>query len=271
MPSTSVKPTDTTPTRERKYQVMEIFGPTIQGEGIQAGFRTGFIRFGGCDYRCEKCDSLHAVIPEMVVRNSQRMTVDEIVAKCEELFHPATCDWITFSGGNPAMHDLASLVSILKSKGYKINVETQGSLRPEWLRAVDQITVSPKTPGMGETFEWAKFQKFFATYGNPICVKVVIFSAQDLVVAEQIDSWLFKSGQFTTEELDNVSLYLSLGNPKPPAFNEDNELLPSDLTADELLKDYRILIEEVLQNPHLKRWAFLPQIHVLTYGNQAGV
>ena len=37
--------------------VLEIFGPTIQGEGMVIGRKTMFVRTGGCDYRCSWCDS----------------------------------------------------------------------------------------------------------------------------------------------------------------------------------------------------------------------
>jgi 7-carboxy-7-deazaguanine synthase len=52
--------------KTRTYPVVEVFGPTIQGEGALAGLPTLFVRFGGCDYRCSWCDSLLAVLPEQV-------------------------------------------------------------------------------------------------------------------------------------------------------------------------------------------------------------
>ncbi len=48
-------------TRSNEIRVSEIFGPTIQGEGVLIGLPTVFVRSGGCDYRCSWCDSLHAV------------------------------------------------------------------------------------------------------------------------------------------------------------------------------------------------------------------
>lgn len=44
-----------------RIRIAEIFGPTIQGEGVLIGEPTVFVRTGGCDYRCAWCDSLHAV------------------------------------------------------------------------------------------------------------------------------------------------------------------------------------------------------------------
>lgn len=41
----------------RKIPVLEIFGPTIQGEGMVVGRKTMFVRTAGCDYRCAWCDS----------------------------------------------------------------------------------------------------------------------------------------------------------------------------------------------------------------------
>lgn len=38
--------------RVRTLPVIEVFGPTVQGEGILAGLATYFVRFGGCDYLC---------------------------------------------------------------------------------------------------------------------------------------------------------------------------------------------------------------------------
>ena len=48
----------------KKVRVSEIFGPTVQGEGPLIGKPTVFVRTGGCDYRCNWCDTLYAVLPK---------------------------------------------------------------------------------------------------------------------------------------------------------------------------------------------------------------
>src|SRR3954454_18364888 len=90
--------------RTRTFPVIEIFGPTIQGEGAEAGLPTHFVRLGGCDYRCSWCDTMYAVDPATVRATSERLEVAEIVERLGRLDgHP---EWVTLSGGNPALHHL---------------------------------------------------------------------------------------------------------------------------------------------------------------------
>lgn len=56
----------TTPPAAKTLPVIEIFGPTVQGEGAEAGVPTHFLRLGGCDYRCAWCDTMYAVDPATV-------------------------------------------------------------------------------------------------------------------------------------------------------------------------------------------------------------
>jgi len=128
------------------FPVVEVFGPTIQGEGELAGMPTAFVRFGGCDYRCSWCDSLHAVLPEHV-RGAHRMTPAQIAAALEAL--PGRPDWVTLSGGNPALLELGDLVALLHAAGRRVAVETQGSVWRDWLGDVDLLTISPKPPSSG--------------------------------------------------------------------------------------------------------------------------
>jgi 7-carboxy-7-deazaguanine synthase len=152
--------TVTAEVKVKRHPVIELFGPVIQGEGSQAGVQTLFIRFGGCDYRCAKCDSLHAVIPGAVQKNAEWLTPLEIADRCTAIRDTTGVEWITFSGGNPLMHRLDELVSILTTRDFQINVETQGTLWQDWLYAVTIVTVSPKSLGMGEKFEEGKYRRF---------------------------------------------------------------------------------------------------------------
>lgn len=269
----------------KKHPVIELFGPVIQGEGSQAGQQTLFIRFGGCDYRCKMCDSMHAVLPGAVQKNASWMTPEQIVTACVQEKIATGVEWITFSGGNPLMHKLDELVTLLRGEGFHINVETQGTLWQDWLYNVDVVTVSPKSWGMGEKFEEKKYTKFLQKLNGmrPLCVKVVVFSEQDLEFAYGIYMITTQvSKQWLYEVQGSIAYYLSLGNPYPPVLDDEyvahdnpdmtgelNGLAPLDLTKD-LLQSYQRLSEEVLGDRRLKAFRFLPQLHVLVYGNEAG-
>ena len=43
--------------KPQTWPVAEIFGPTVQGEGIDQGAVVTFVRFGGCDFKCSWCDT----------------------------------------------------------------------------------------------------------------------------------------------------------------------------------------------------------------------
>ena len=259
----------------KRFPVLEIFGPVIQGEGSQAGTQTLFIRFGGCDYRCERCDSLHAVDPIAVKKHARRLTAEEIFQEVVKLHMATGVRWVTFSGGNPLMHKLDELVEKLNQVGLAINVETQATLWQDWLYNCTVVTVSPKSWGMGEKFEEDKYRKFLTKLNGyrPLCVKIVVFSAQDVEFAIFIQqltnevalNWLYGGHE-------NIAYYMSLGNPYPPILNDEHDLVSNpdfDLTKD-LLQSYKILCEEILPDPRTKDFKFLPQLHVLVYGNETG-
>lgn len=237
-----------------------------------------FIRFGGCDYRCKMCDSLHAVDPVAIKKHAKRMSAAEIWGELEIRQMHTGVDWVTFSGGNPCMHKLDDLVGMLNRAGWKINVETQGTLWQDWLYNCTVVTVSPKSWGMGEKFEDLKYIKFLQKLNGvrPLCVKVVVFSEQDIEFAHDIKritedvtkDWLYESQM-------GIAYYLSLGNPYPPVLNEEHDLVDAPQDDDfsqvqTLLASYKRLSEELLQDPRMKAFRFLPQLHVLVYGNETG-
>src|ERR1700755_1288096 len=120
----------------RTHPVIEICGPTIQGEGAEAGVPTHFIRLGGCDYRCSWCDTLYAVDPATVRDTAVKLSAEEIVRDVKAL--AGRPEWVSISGGNPALHDAQALVEGLHAEGFKVAVETQGSRFKPWLNEVER-------------------------------------------------------------------------------------------------------------------------------------
>lgn len=251
---------------KKKIPLVECFGPTVQGEGAVIGQQTYFLRFGLCDYKCTMCDSMHAVDPRQVKANAQWIPQEEIatVLRQQRAASQYSTNWVTFSGGNPCIHDLQELVSILKLEGWQICVETQGTFNPTWLADVDVISISPKGPGMGEQLELKKLDNFIRPLAslqvNQFYLKVVIFDERDLEVSRML---------FERYVLTNVirpsQFFLSLGNPYPPG-SEFLGNLPKELT-----KLYKGLLEDIMKDRHLSQVRFLPQMHVLLWGNQQKV
>jgi 7-carboxy-7-deazaguanine synthase len=249
----------------KKLPIMEIFGPTIQGEGPAVGEQTFFIRFGGCDYRCQKCDSMHAVIPALIKENATYMTVADIFDHLIDLRNRTMCSSVTLSGGNPLIYDITNLITILKLNGFKIHVETQATIFRPWVNLCNSVVLSPKAPGMGERFEKDKLVNFIGLTDTsvPLAVKIVVFSAQDIDHAAMVFHGLTRSfGQ-------RCSYFLSLGNSMPPS--EKGGPVHEGFERDFLIHEYRILMEDILQDVRMRDVRVLPQVHVLLWGNARGV
>lgn len=117
------------------YLVKELFGPTVQGEGVHAGRACVFLRFAVCNLRCTWCDTDFA--PEGAVP----MSAGEIVRRLVELdSHQARM--VVVTGGEPALQWDQALADALRGAGFAVHMESNGT-RP--LQApVDWLTVSPK-------------------------------------------------------------------------------------------------------------------------------
>jgi 7-carboxy-7-deazaguanine synthase len=227
-----------------RFPVVEIFGPVIQGEGAMIGHQTHFVRLGGCDYRCSWCDSMFAVFPEEVRENSEHLSSEEILRRLATL-NPHT-PWVTLSGGNPALHRLDPLVAALSGSGFRIAVETQGTIYRDWLEKCTLVTISPKPPSSGMEQPIESVERFVELPGANL--KVIVFDEADLEFAKCVH-----------RRYPHVPFYLQVGN----------DLSGDDVTS--LLEKLSWLSERALADPELAGAIVLPQLHVLMYGNRRGV
>lgn len=238
---------------ERRFPVVEVFGPTVQGEGPEAGRPAYFIRFGGCDYRCSWCDSMYAVEPAVVRATASRLTSDAIVALLDSLERGPTMAVLT--GGNPALLELGQLVGMLHDQQIDVSVETQGSIWRDWLQRVDRLVVSPKGPssGMDTPRHRRQFETFMqaARVSPSLVLKVVVFDQSDLEWAMTL-----------ADAYDHDSFYISAGTDVG---------LPDAETLERLTARYRWLCESVARSSSLTRARVLPQLHVVAWGTVRGV
>ncbi|MFK4165844.1 7-carboxy-7-deazaguanine synthase QueE [Paenibacillus lautus] len=244
-------------TVDRPIPIMEIFGPTVQGEGMVVGRKTMFVRTAGCDYRCSWCDS--AFTWDGSAKDSiSLLSADEI---WQELYRLGgeRFDHVTLSGGNPALlPQLGALVDELHRHGITVAVETQGSRWQDWLNHIDEVTISPKPPSSGMDTDWGKLDDIVSRLsarppGRTFSLKVVVFDDKDLTYAETVH-----------ERYPNVPFYLQTGNPD--VGTGDTSSLVS-----QLLDRYESLVDAVMQSDRLNDVRVLPQLHTLVWGNKRGV
>lgn len=231
-------------------RISEIFGPTIQGEGALIGQPTVFVRTGGCDYRCTWCDTLHAV--DSVFRGEWKpMSAADIFARVQELSGHKPL-MISLSGGNPAIQNLAPLISLGKQQGYRFTIETQGSIAQDWFADIDVLTLSPKPPSSGMTTDWDAFDRCVQAAGEntQTVLKIIIFDDADYFYAQE-----------TAQRYPDLPLFLQPGNHTPP---------PAAPDIDALMERMRWLVEKTTNDQWFSA-TVLPQLHVMLWGNIRGV
>ncbi|MAI09646.1 MAG: 7-carboxy-7-deazaguanine synthase [Euryarchaeota archaeon] len=109
--------------------MVEIFH-SVQGEGYHAGLPHVFVRFGNCNLRCSWCDTDFLTYDEMDVED----VVEQVLSY--------NCNRVIFTGGEPALQDLATIGSRLKDAGCSLSIETNGTVEVD--PVIDWICVSPK-------------------------------------------------------------------------------------------------------------------------------
>ena len=232
-----------------RISVSEIYGPVVQGEGAVIGRPTVFVRTGGCDYRCDWCDSLYAVLPRY--RDTWvRMGTEEVFAEVRRLSEKPIL--VTLSGGNPALQPLGGLIERGREEGYTFAVETQGSVAKDWFGGLDHLTLSPKPPSSGMETDWGKLGRCLEAAGERTSkiFKVVVFDDGDYAYAREV-----------AIRFPEVPMYLQVGNDYPPGA-APHEVPEPDMSW--LLDRYSWLAEKVIADGW-NEVRVLPQLHVLVW------
>jgi 7-carboxy-7-deazaguanine synthase len=231
-------------------RIAEIFGPTIQGEGLLIGEPTLFVRAGGCDYRCSWCDSPHAV-DSRHRHDWEKIDAAEAMSRLSALSGGQPM-MVSLSGGNPAIQDFGPLINMGHALGYRFACETQGSIARDWFAALDMLVLSPKPPSSGERTDWTAFEACLAAAGSaPRVMKIVIFDEDDLAYARA-----------AADRYPQLELCLQPGNPE----SDPQKAVEPVALAERLLW----LVEATVGRGWL-RPRILPQLHVLIWGNKRGV
>lgn len=239
----------------RRIPVLEVFGPTVQGEGMVIGRKTMFVRTAGCDYQCSWCDS--AFTWDGSAKDDIRLlTAAEVI---EELTRVggSSFNHVTISGGNPALlPQLGELIDGLHDRGIQVALETQGSRWQPWFTDIDDLTLSPKPPSSGMETNWEVQDDIVARLqaaDRRFCLKVVVFDDADLAYA-----------RIAHERYPAVPFYAQAGNGNLTE-TEPAKMLPY------LVERYEWLIGQTMADDSLRSVHVLPQLHTWVWGNKKGV
>jgi len=133
------------------YAVKECF-LTLQGEGVQSGSRAVFLRFAGCNLwsgreqdrasaECNFCDT--DFVGTDGAGGGKFADSGELAAHVERLWGGGSDRrLVVITGGEPMLQLDGALVDRLHERGFRIAVETNGTLSAT--RGIDWICVSPK-------------------------------------------------------------------------------------------------------------------------------
>ena len=137
------------------YAVKEMF-LTLQGEGLQAGMRAVFLRFAGCNLwsgreedrataDCRFCDTDFVGIDGD--GGGRFADANALADRVLALWNQGLADdrgspLVVITGGEPMLQLDAPLVAALRARGFRIAIETNGTIPV--IDGVDWICVSPK-------------------------------------------------------------------------------------------------------------------------------
>ncbi|OFN95852.1 7-cyano-7-deazaguanosine (preQ0) biosynthesis protein QueE [Staphylococcus sp. HMSC077B09] len=235
-----------------KIPVLEIFGPTIQGEGRVIGRKTMFVRTAGCDYRCSWCDSAFTW-DGSAKEDIQLMTAEEIYNQLKKIGGDRF-DHVTISGGNPALiKGIQDLVDLFEEKQIYTALETQGSKFQPWMRQINDLTISPKPPSSNMKTNIDILDSVIEQcIESTLNLKVVIFDDDDYEFAKMIH-----------HRYPNIPFYLQVGNP----YLDDDV----DNHTEKLLSRYEALVDRLMASNDMNQVYVLPQLHTLLWSNKKGV
>jgi len=150
-----------------RLRITEIF-LSVQGEAVDVGWPTVFVRLTGCPLRCNYCDTAYAF------HGGRWMSFDEVLQEVAGYGVERVC----VTGGEPlAQRNCRAFLTRLCDEGHRVCLETSGALDvadvdPRVVKVMDL-----KTPGSGESAR--NRMENLASLGQDDVLKFVICDRND--------------------------------------------------------------------------------------------
>ena len=230
----------------KKLRIAEVFS-SIQGEGIDAGTPSMFVRISGCNLRCVWCDTPYSSwSPE-----GDYFTVDEIVAQLGALENHTH---VVVTGGEPMLFpETVELCNQLSAQEKFITIETAGTVFQEL--KCDLMSISPKlansTPPQDSG--WAERHEKTRTNINVVTQLLKKYDCQlKFVVNPDVDG-----------DIDEINDLLE----KLPCIRADRiMLMPEGTDSATLARRTKALVEPVTAHG----WRISPRLHIDLFGDTRG-
>jgi organic radical activating enzyme len=218
-------------------QVCEIFY-SIQGEGQEIGQPAVFLRLQGCNLRCKFCDTAYSQkINKNIHTNSEKnIPTTEILKEIKKF--PAK--HLVITGGEPLLQQKELIPLLKKLKNYFIEIETNGTIKPDISQYINKFNCSPKLSNAIKNPLAYNSLKFFPK--EKTIYKFVINDQKDIKEAKKFirDNHL----------------------PKNKVF-----LMPQGKTTEEIIEKSKFLIEICKK----ELFGFAPRLHIMLWNNQKKV
>lgn len=212
-----------------KAKINEIFS-SIQGEGPVVGYKQLFIRFCGCNLKCEYCDT------EFL--QGEEYTAQELFEKITKEYNLKTFHSISLTGGEPLLHAgfLKEFLPLIKNQT-KIYLETNATLSENLLIVKDYIDIISADIKLGmNTFE--KHEEFFKNCQNVYLFAKIVFDEN--ITDEQIKTCCKIGSKF------NMELVLQ------PKMGTDNKMCVTSDFCNTILDKFTTIYHNV---------RLIPQVH----------
>lgn len=154
-------------------RVIEIFR-SIQGEGRSQGFPAIFVRLAGCNLDCKWCDTRYAR------EGGTEMTCTDIFSAISAFPRSRIC----ITGGEPLLQgdQLLPLLQSLQGKGYRAEIETNGTIDFRPFQPYASICMDVKCPSSGEASDLSLLPHI----SGDDSVKFVVSDCDDCRFAERV-------------------------------------------------------------------------------------